>query len=88
MMLIFSFVDRYKVTTNVSSRVGYLNPPWNAPPEDPKSLDRFEKAMALVGGEFVDRITYATTSWWPARKHVLDAINERFEVLLSIFFAH
>ncbi|KAK3931603.1 MYG1 protein C27H6.8 [Frankliniella fusca] len=71
---------RYKISTNLSSRVGYLNPPWNAPPDDPQSTDRFEKAMALVGSEFLDRVLYAAKAWWPARKHVLDAINDRFKV--------
>lgn len=60
--------------------MGYLNPPWNAVQEDPKSMARFEKAMELVGSEFIDRITYASGAWWPARKYVLDAINDRYQV--------
>lgn len=71
---------KYKMTTSLSSRVANLNPPWNAPPEDPNSLVRFEKAMALTGSEFVERVRYAVDSWWPARKYVLNAINERFQV--------
>lgn len=71
---------RYKFSTNLSSRVSYLNAPWNAPPEDPNSMERFEKALELVGHEFVDRTSYAIKSWWPARKHVLEAIEHRFDV--------
>ncbi|XP_026286483.1 MYG1 exonuclease [Frankliniella occidentalis] len=71
---------KYRISTNLSARVGHLNPPWNAPPEDPKCMDRFEKAVALVGSEFIDRVQYASSSWWPARKYVLDAINDRFKV--------
>ncbi|XP_034245446.1 UPF0160 protein MYG1, mitochondrial [Thrips palmi] len=76
----FEGEPRYRISSNLSSRVGYLNPPWNAPPEDPKSMDRFEKATKLVGSEFVDRVTYASGAWWPARKYVLDAINSRFQI--------
>lgn len=76
----FDGKPKYLISTNLSSRVSHLNPPWNAPPEDPKSTVRFEGAMKLVGSEFVDRVTYASGAWWPARKYVLGAIKDRFNV--------
>ena len=44
--------------------------------------ERFNKAMALVGSEFRDKVDYYSTSWWPARELVEKAINKRHEVRL------
>ena len=41
---------------------------------------RFHKAMELVGAEFIDRVKYYGTSWWPARELVVEAINKRESV--------
>ena len=41
---------------------------------------RFQKAMALTGEEFLDRLNYFNTSWWPAREIVETALNNRLEV--------
>ncbi|PIK60614.1 putative UPF0160 protein MYG1, mitochondrial [Apostichopus japonicus] len=68
---------RYIVSTNVSSRVKHINPDWNETAGDMDA--RFEKAMALVGSEFVDKVTFYSNSWWPARELVEDALNSRFE---------
>lgn len=69
---------KYDITTNLSSRVGRLNPNWNEAKlnED----DQFKLALDLVGKEFVDRIRYYTLNWWPARSLVTAAIAKRFEI--------
>ncbi|XP_048339030.1 MYG1 exonuclease-like, partial [Sphaerodactylus townsendi] len=40
----------------------------------------FQKAMELVGGEFLDRLDYYHRSWLPARTLVKEAIQQRFKV--------
>lgn len=68
---------RYRVRTDVSARVGYLNPAWNQS-VDAKTVDSlFLKASALVGGEFVDRLQYYANAWLPARDIVAAGINSR-----------
>ncbi|XP_077978339.1 MYG1 exonuclease-like [Glandiceps talaboti] len=69
---------RYAVSTNLSSRVGHLNPWWND--EDVDVEERFQKAMKLVGEEFLDRVVFYHKCWWPARALVEEAIGERFQV--------
>jgi len=36
--------------------------------------------MALVGGEFLDKVQFYWKAWWPARKLVEDAVKNRFQV--------
>ncbi|XP_028577359.2 MYG1 exonuclease [Podarcis muralis] len=69
---------RYAMTTNVSSRVAYLNPRWNDKDQDTEP--GFQKAMELVGNEFLDRLDYYYRAWIPARTLVEKAIQQRFEV--------
>lgn len=69
----------YRITTNLSSRVGNFNAVWNSK-EDYDVTQQFEKAKKMVGEEFVDRVLYYATVWWPARSIVEDAIQKRFEV--------
>ncbi|XP_020640170.3 MYG1 exonuclease [Pogona vitticeps] len=71
-------VPRYAMTTNVSARVGYLNPRWNEKDQDTEA--GFQKAMELVGNEFLDRLDYFYRAWLPARTLVKEAIQQRFEV--------
>ncbi|BFZ04100.1 hypothetical protein BsWGS_07139 [Bradybaena similaris] len=71
-------VPRYRITTNLSSRVNALNPKWNDKETD--ETTQFDKAMKLAGAEFVDRVMFYYTSWLPAREIVVKAINERHEV--------
>ena len=40
----------------------------------------FEKAMEMCGTELLDRINYYKESWWPARKLVEEAVNDRYKV--------
>ncbi|XP_062975755.1 MYG1 exonuclease isoform X2 [Elgaria multicarinata webbii] len=69
---------RYAMTTNVSARVAYLNPRWNDKDQDTEA--GFQKAMELVGNEFLDRLDYYYRAWLPARTLVEEAIQQRFEV--------
>jgi uncharacterized UPF0160 family protein len=69
---------RYKVTTTLSSRVGYLNPPWNV--KDLDERKQFDLAMELVGAEFEDRVHSYHKLWLPARDLVKTAIENRYEV--------
>uniref|UniRef100_A0A1E1X978 Putative secreted protein n=1 Tax=Amblyomma aureolatum TaxID=187763 RepID=A0A1E1X978_9ACAR len=69
---------RYRINTNLSSRVAHLNPPWNEP--NPKPDELFQKAMKLTGEEFLDRVRYYATSWIPARELVLSALQQRQKV--------
>ncbi|KAI0932232.1 hypothetical protein AcV5_004489 [Taiwanofungus camphoratus] len=66
----------YRIRTDVSSRVGYLNPAWNEP-FDSQTVDRkFLQASSLVGEEFMARLDYYANAWLPARDLVAaDLIN-------------
>ena len=68
---------RYKVTTTLSQRVGNLNPRWNEPSDDDVLMKRFEKAMKVVGDEFLDRVNYYQLGWLPAHDMVKDAFMKR-----------
>ncbi|XP_075757714.1 LOW QUALITY PROTEIN: MYG1 exonuclease [Pelodiscus sinensis] len=69
---------RYAMTTNLSARVAYLNPRWNDADQDTEA--GFQKAMELVGREFLDRLDYYHRSWLPARALVEETLEKRFEV--------
>ncbi|XP_005986186.1 UPF0160 protein MYG1, mitochondrial isoform X1 [Latimeria chalumnae] len=69
---------RYAMTTNLSARVGHLNPRWNDKSQDTEA--GFQKAMDLVGTEFLDRLDFYHKSWMPARHLVEEAIQNRFQV--------
>lgn len=68
----------YSIHTNLSSRVGHLNPDWNS--KDMNEDVQFQLALKMVGSEFTDRIRHYALSWWPARSIVLKSIEKRFEV--------
>ncbi|XP_065347537.1 MYG1 exonuclease [Cloeon dipterum] len=65
--------QRYKIHTNLSSRVSHLNPRWNETDYDENAL--FRSAMAVVGREFDDRVSYFLNGWWPARSIVQEAMD-------------
>jgi len=67
----------YHVDSDLSSRVGRLNPSWNEETDDADLDRRFVTAMELVGGELRARITSYATSWLPGRQVVHDAMAER-----------
>ncbi|XP_012244607.1 UPF0160 protein MYG1, mitochondrial isoform X1 [Bombus impatiens] len=68
----------YRISTDLSSRVKFLNPAWNS--KDINVDSQFLKAVELTGQELVQRINYAANVWLPARSIVQEAIDKRFEV--------
>jgi uncharacterized UPF0160 family protein len=68
----------YHINSSVSSRVGRLNSPWNDP--NPDQDGQFDKAMDLIGGEFVSVLKGFVNTWMPARDCVVAAISKRKEV--------
>lgn len=71
---------RYRSRTDISSRVGALNPRWNEPSNDEVLLERFEKASELAGNEFKERLDYLAKAWLPARDIVKRAVEKRKDV--------
>jgi len=82
---------KYRSKTDLSTRVGWLNPAWNQP-SDSKSVDaQFEKASTLTGTEFMGRLSYYADAWLPARGLVKSALDARHVVNPSghiILFEH
>ncbi|KAF8489399.1 GAMM1 protein [Gautieria morchelliformis] len=71
---------RYNNRTDLSSRVGWLNPEWNES-VDAKSMDeRFVQASNLAGEEFLNRLDHYGKSWLPARDMIVAALNARKQV--------
>jgi len=66
---------RYRMTTDLSSRVAALNPAWNE--ADARPDERFEAAMALAGGEFLQALRGLHAHWLPARALVREALLAR-----------
>jgi len=64
---------RYTINTDLSSRVGQLNPAWND--ENPNSDELFKQAMALAGSELVSTIKGLTDIWLPARVIVEESVK-------------
>lgn len=67
----------YKMSTNLSARVGHLNPAWNEEGSKARRNALFADAMELTGGEFKAALTRLTSSWWPARAIVEAAMDAR-----------
>lgn len=76
---------KYKSRTDLSARVGYLNPSWNEKYDNAELDSRFEVASAMAGKEFFDRLNYAFNAWLPARQVVEDALNRRTHPQLLVF---
>ncbi|KAG8881807.1 hypothetical protein FRB98_004119 [Tulasnella sp. 332] len=71
---------KYRSRTDLSSRVGWLNPAWNQS-VDPKTVDtQFEKASNLTGEEFIGRLDYYANAWLPARDIVKEGLHARATV--------
>ncbi|CAL8125285.1 unnamed protein product [Orchesella dallaii] len=68
----------YRITTTLSDQVKRLNPSWKDPHPDP--TDGFNKALALVKTEFLNRIYFYAEDWWEAYQIVAAAVDNRFEV--------
>jgi uncharacterized UPF0160 family protein len=67
----------YSINTDLSARVGKLNPNWNESSSDEDLQQRFHQAMEMSGGEFVQTVKYLAEAWLPARDIVLAALVER-----------
>ncbi|XP_054153312.1 MYG1 protein-like [Oppia nitens] len=72
--------QNYRITTNLSSRVGNLIPSWNETSDDDILYQRFLKGIELVGNEFKDKVDYYGSVWWPARQLIQQAIDSRMTV--------
>ncbi|KAI0322707.1 metal-dependent protein hydrolase [Amylostereum chailletii] len=71
---------KYRNRTDLSSRVGWLNPAWNEP-FDAVTVDaQFAKASKLTGEEFLGRLDYYGKAWLPARDLVAAGLNQRAQV--------
>ncbi|KAG6902874.1 hypothetical protein C0995_010043 [Termitomyces sp. Mi166 len=74
---------KYRSRTDLSSRVGHLNPAWNHP-ADPKTVDAlFAKASQLTGEEFLGRLNYYANAWLPVRHLLLSSITKSKETIDS-----
>eukprot|EP00299_Pterocystis_sp_00344_P010831 c4947_g1_i1.p1 GENE.c4947_g1_i1~~c4947_g1_i1.p1 ORF type:complete len:207 (+),score=66.18 c4947_g1_i1:351-971(+) len=69
---------RYRITTDLSSRINSFRPDWNESDHDLD--DRFQAAMNCAGQEFVGAVTRYAKSWLPARNVVIEALNNRFQI--------
>ncbi|KAJ7492589.1 metal-dependent protein hydrolase, partial [Mycena latifolia] len=66
---------KYKSRTDLSSRVGSLNPVWNQP-SGPDILDaQFAKASLLTGEEFLGKLNFYANAWLPARDLLIASIE-------------
>lgn len=74
----FDGEPKYRITTNLSSRVHNFNPAWNSKVHD--ETESFYKAYELVGREFEDRVKSVATIWWPARHLVRQAMENRYNI--------
>nr|CRX79072.1 hypothetical protein ls5930a1_00094 [Leucosporidium scottii] len=70
----------YRSRTDISSRVGHLNPRWNEESSDELLDERFKQASELAGKEFLERVDYTAKAWLPARDIVLAAVENRKQV--------
>jgi len=72
--------SRYNSSTDLSSRVRYLNPPWNEKLTSDEIDAKFETASQLTGSEFLGRLAYYAEAWFPARDLVEKVFSSRHEV--------
>ena len=75
----------FKTALSLPSMVSYLNPRWNEPYDDNVLDAKFTKASQLVGQYFMDRVTYYTEAWLPARSGVYTAITSRQTPEIVVF---
>ncbi|RXW22958.1 hypothetical protein EST38_g2897 [Candolleomyces aberdarensis] len=66
---------RYRNKTDLSSRVGRLNPRWNQEFNAAILDERFKEASALTGKEFTEQLDFYAESWLPARDLVTELVN-------------
>lgn len=73
-------VRRYKVSTDLSSRVGRLNPAWNTPKEEYDPTSNFKRACALTFSELEEHFLSLINIVLPAYTVVREAFEKRKEV--------
>jgi len=71
---------KYKINTNLSTRVGYFNPAWNDPNPTEKEEIGFKQALEMIGKEFLDKFYHYIHQWWPARALLEKALSKRFDI--------
>jgi len=71
------YPKRYRVSTTLSDRVGFLNPTWRD--VNPDETESFQKASELVGKEFLDRVHHYASDW-DSYALVKAAVDARFDV--------
>ncbi|KAI1797874.1 GAMM1 protein [Ganoderma leucocontextum] len=71
---------KYRIRTDVSARVGHLNPAWNQAADSATVDAKFLQASTLVGTEFLARLDYYANAWLPARDLVVAALEKRKQV--------
>ncbi|XP_011495878.1 PREDICTED: UPF0160 protein MYG1, mitochondrial [Ceratosolen solmsi marchali] len=67
----------YRIVTDLSSRVGKLNPPWNS---NLNQTTQFTEALNLVREEFLSFVNDCVHIWLPCKVIVEAAIQNRFQV--------
>ncbi|CAM6089089.1 unnamed protein product [Calypogeia fissa] len=70
---------KYVEGTNLSARVGRLNPDWMDEQTAEKEDEAFHKAMNLTGTEFLESVHFYGKSWLPARSIVADSLADRHQ---------
>lgn len=70
----------YRVNTDLSARVGRLNPGWNEDNSSLRANESFRDAMLLTGTEFLEHVDGLQNSWWPARSIVERCLARTAEV--------
>jgi uncharacterized UPF0160 family protein len=69
----------YVNNTGIGSRVGRLNPDWNETFTNEELLERFHKASAITGEEFIAAVQDVVKSWLPSRQICYEAFRARFQ---------
>jgi len=70
----------YSISTNLSSRVGSLNVPWNQENTTEIEMEQFKKAIMLATTEFVNHVSQLLTIWLPARSIVEESVKRRHDI--------
>lgn len=71
---------KYHISTNLSSRVGSLNTPWNAPKSAGLTQHaQFKKAMKICEEAFIQKVYSIVNIMIPARRVVQEAFDKREE---------
>jgi len=65
---------KYRSSTDLSSRVGALNPVWNQPTDSDTIDTLFAQASLLTGSEFLAKLKYYANAWFPARDLLISSV--------------